>query len=172
MFAFAASFLLRARLTTDATVGDFMLPLAIQGIAMATFFIAGLTITLNRIPPERVPAASGMSNFLRITAGSFAASIVTTFWDRHATFHQARLVERSTFFDGAFLQAERGLEALGLSQAQVLGVLERGASTQAYAKAAIDFFWISGWLSLALIGLIWFAHSTMGRQGPAVAAAD
>lgn len=172
MFAFAASFLLRARLDTDATVGDFMVPLAIQGIAMATFFISVLTITLNRIKPERVPAASGMSNFLRITAGSFAASIVTTFWDRHAAFHRARFVEHSTFFDTAFGAAHRSLEALGLTQAQAIGVIDRSASTQAYAKSAIDFFWISGWLSLALIALIWLAHSTMGHHAPAVAAAD
>jgi DHA2 family multidrug resistance protein len=172
MFAFAASFLLRARLTTDATVGDFMLPLAIQGIAMATFFIAVLTMTLNQIPPERVPAASGMSNFLRISAGSFAASIVTTFWDRHAAFHQARLTEKTTFFDGAFREAHRGMEALGLSPAQAMGAIDHAASVQAYAKSAIDFFWISGWLSLGLIGLIWLAHSTVGRRGPAIAAAD
>ncbi|MEI8297815.1 MAG: DHA2 family efflux MFS transporter permease subunit [Pseudomonadota bacterium] len=172
MLAFAASFLMRARLTTDATVGDFMVPLAIQGIAMATFFIAGLTMTLNKIPPERVPAASGMSNFLRISAGSFAASIVTTFWDRHAAFHQTRLVEKSTFFDTAFREAHRGMEALGLSPMQAMGALEHGVSIQAYAKSAIDFFWLSGWLSLGLIGLIWFAHSTVGRRGPPVAAAD
>jgi DHA2 family multidrug resistance protein len=172
MLAFTVSFLLRARLSTDATVEDFMVPLAVQGVAMATFFIATITVMLNGVPPERVAAASGMSNFLRITAGSFAASIVTTFWDRHAAFHQARLVEHSTLLDAPFREATRGLAALGLSTPQSYAVLDRAADTQAYAKSALDFFWISGWLSLGLIALIWFARSTVGSRHAPVAAAD
>jgi DHA2 family multidrug resistance protein len=172
MLAFTVSFLLRARLSTDATVEDFMMPLAVQGVAMATFFIATITVMLNGVPPERVAAASGMSNFLRITAGSFAASIVTTFWDRHAAFHQARLVEHSTLLDAPFREATRGLAALGLSTPQSYAVLDRAADTQAYAKSALDFFWISGWLSLGLIALIWFARSTVGSRHAPVAAAD
>ena len=172
MVAFAVSFLMRARLSTDATVEDFMVPLAVQGVAMATFFIATVTVMLNGVPPQRVAAASGMSNFLRITAGSFAASIVTTFWDRHAAFHQARVVEHSTFLDVPFREAMRGLSALGLSTPQSYALLDRTADTQAYAKAALDFFWISGWLSLGLIALIWLARSTVGRKHAPVAAAD
>jgi DHA2 family multidrug resistance protein len=172
MIAFTVSFLLRARLSTDATVEDFMLPLAVQGIAMATFFIATVTVMLNGVPPERIAAASGMSNFLRITAGSFAASLVTTFWDRHAAFHQARLVEHSTLLDAPFLEATRGLSALGLSTPQAYALLDRTADTQAYAKSALDVFWISGWLSLGLIALIWFARSTVGSRHAPVAAAD
>jgi hypothetical protein len=32
-----------------------------------------------------MPAASGLSNFARITAGSFAASLTTTLWDNYET---------------------------------------------------------------------------------------
>ena len=45
---------------------------------MATFFVSMITLALNGIPGQQVPAASGLYNFLRITAGSFAASVVTT----------------------------------------------------------------------------------------------
>jgi DHA2 family multidrug resistance protein len=171
MVAFAVSFFMRARLTTEASVEDFMLPLAVQGIAMATFFIATVTMMLNRVPPPRIAAASGMSNFLRITAGSFAASMVTTFWDRHAAFHQSRLVEHSSLLDAPMQAATQGLASLGLNPQQAYAVLDRAADTQAYAKSAIDFFWISGWVSLALLGLIWFARPTVGSR-PAAAAAD
>lgn len=171
MVAFAVSFFMRARLTTEASVEDFMLPLAVQGIAMATFFIATVTMMLNRVPPPRIAAASGMSNFLRITAGSFAASMVTTFWDGHAAFHQSRLVERSSILDAPMQAATNGLASLGLNPQQAYAVLDRAADTQAYAKSAIDFFWISGWVSLALLGLIWFARPTIGAR-PAAAAAD
>src|SRR3546814_4279164 len=36
---------------------------------------------------------------------------------------------------------------------------------QAYLLAANDLFWISAWLSLAMIPLIWFARRTYGGGG-------
>jgi len=35
--------------------------------------------------------------------------------------------------------------------------------------SALDIFWISGWLSLAVLVLVWFSHSTVGGTGPAAA---
>jgi len=172
LIAFALSYVMRAHLTTTASLWDFMIPMAVQGAAMGTFFISSITITLNRVPPERVPSVSGVSTFMRITAGSFAASIVTTFWDRHAAFHQSRLVERATAYDEPLREATRGLSALGLGPTQALGVLDRAADVQAYAKSAMDFFWISGWMSVALVGVVWFAHSTLGRRPSVHVAAD
>ena len=169
--AFGTSYLMRAGLSTDAAVGDLVAPMLVQGIAMATFFVAALQIMLHRMPAERVPAASGVSNFLRITAGSFGASIVTTFWDRHAAFHQARLAEHSSALDPTLGAAVAKLQSLGLSSPQALAVLTRSMTGQAYAKAALEFFWISGWLVLALIVLVWLARSTAGSvsHGPAAA---
>ena len=77
---------------------DFMLPLLVQGIAMATFFLAMITILLDGVPPQRIPLASGLSNFARITGGGFAASIVTTLWDRREALHQSRLADQTTIF--------------------------------------------------------------------------
>lgn len=43
---------------------------------MAFFFIPLVTLRLSGL--ERIPAASGLSNFARITAGAFGTSITTT----------------------------------------------------------------------------------------------
>ena len=91
--AFGVSYFLRSGYTTDASFCDLMLPLLVQGIAMSTFFLSMLTISLDGIPPERLPSATGLSNFARITAGSFAASLITTVWDRREALHQSRLSE-------------------------------------------------------------------------------
>src|SRR6201986_1506798 len=88
--AFGVSYLMRANFTNQASFLDFTLPLLVQGVAMATFFLAMITILLDGIPPQRIPLASGLSNFVRITAGGFAASILTTIWDRRESLHQAR----------------------------------------------------------------------------------
>ena len=53
--AFGASYLLRAGFTADAAFFNFVLPLLIQGVAMATFFLAMITILLDGLPPQRIP---------------------------------------------------------------------------------------------------------------------
>jgi MFS transporter, DHA2 family, multidrug resistance protein len=94
--AFGVSYLMRANFTNEASFLDFTLPLLVQGIGLATFFLAMITILLDGIPPERIPLASGLSNFARITAGGFAASVVTTLWDRREALHQSRLTDQTT----------------------------------------------------------------------------
>jgi homoserine kinase len=42
---------------------------------MAMFFIPLTSIILSGQPPEKIPAASGVSNFVRITFGAIGASI-------------------------------------------------------------------------------------------------
>jgi DHA2 family multidrug resistance protein len=53
--AFALSYFMRAGYTTYADYWHFTLPLLVQGVAMSTFFLAMLTISLGGIPPERTP---------------------------------------------------------------------------------------------------------------------
>ncbi|HZU50797.1 MAG TPA: DHA2 family efflux MFS transporter permease subunit, partial [Sphingomicrobium sp.] len=93
--AFAFSFYMRSGYTPDASFTTYMKPMLVQGLGMSLFFTAMLTISLRDVPEHRVPAASGLSNFSRITAGSFAASITTTVWDNRAALHQTRLVEQA-----------------------------------------------------------------------------
>jgi DHA2 family multidrug resistance protein len=166
---FAVSYFMRAGYTADASFAAYVMPLLVQGIGMSMFFIAMLSILLDGVSPERLPAASGLSNFMRITAGAFAASIVTTFWDRHAAFHQSRLAEASSVYDVPLQRALDTLHALGLSDLQSIGVLARTLASQAYLKSALDFFWISGWLCVVMIAFVWL---TRRPHRAAIAAAD
>src|SRR3546814_15745052 len=92
---FGISYFMRAGYTADASFADYMMPLLVQGVAMSTFFVALLSILLEGVPDSQIPAASGLSNFLRNTAGSFATSIVTTTWDRRAAIGRASCRERA-----------------------------------------------------------------------------
>jgi DHA2 family multidrug resistance protein len=169
--AFAVSYFMRANYTADAGFWDFVWPLAVQGIAMSTFFVAMLTISLDGIPPERIPSASGISNFSRITAGGFAASITTTMWDRREALHQSRLADSSSAYSPTMQQALDHLHHLGFSDPQAYGVLARSLVGQAYTMASDDLFWISGWLSIAMIAVVWMARRSVSGGG-APAAAD
>jgi MFS transporter, DHA2 family, multidrug resistance protein len=153
---------MRASYTPDSSFLVLMLPLAVQGIAMSVFFVSMLTILLAGIPPDRIPAASGLSNFARITAGGFAASLTTVFWDRREAVHQSRLSDSSALGDPWMQQALAGLQHDGLSLAQSLGVLGRNLVNQAYMLSSLDFFWISGWLCFAVLPLVWLTHRSVG----------
>lgn len=167
--AFGVSYFMRAGFTAEATFFDFALPLAIQGIAMSVFFVAMITIQLDGVAPERIPAASGISNFARITGGSFAASIITTAWDRREALHQARLVDVVGPGHVAFDKAAAGLQHLGASNLQAYAAITRQLTGQAYLLAATDLFWVCGWLSFAIIGVLFLTRRPK-PNGHAVAA--
>jgi DHA2 family multidrug resistance protein len=167
--AFAVSYFMRAGYTADASFAAFVAPLLVQGVGMSMFFIAMLSILLDKIPQSRIPAASGLSNFLRIIAGAFATSIVTTFWDRHAALHQTRLAEATSAYDLRLQLAIENLRNLGLSDEQSIGAITRTMTGQAYLMSALDYFYICGWLCVAMIGLVWLTHRPHGSAGPAAA---
>ena len=168
--AFGVSYFMRSQFTADASFFNFVLPLLVQGIAMATFFLAMITLLLDGIPPERIPSASGLSNFARITAGGFAASVVTTFWDRREALHQSRLADQTTIFSPLMRGAVENLHRFGLSDLGAQAVIARTMVGQAYLLAADDIFWISGWICILLIGLVWLCRKAKSGGGPAPAA--
>jgi DHA2 family multidrug resistance protein len=168
---FAISYFMRAGYTADSSFLVFVIPLLVQGIAMGMFFVAMLTISLDRLPPHRLPSASGLNNFLRITGGSFATSLTTTYWDRREALHQSRLVESATAYDPAFQQSMSQLHGLGLGDQSAAAVLMRGVVGQGYLLSSLDIFYFSGWLALALIPLCWLVRRPSSGGG-AVAAAD
>ena len=170
LVAFGISYLLRASFSTAQTdFLHFVLPTLVQGMAMGTFFMSMTAICIDRLPPHRIPSATGISNFCRITGGSFSASIVTTWWDRRETLHQARLADVAGPASPAFTHAMEQLRGLGLSTAQAAGVIDRQITNQAYVLGAQDLFWISGIGSLAMVGLLWFTRRPMPPKGPVAA---
>jgi DHA2 family multidrug resistance protein len=166
----ACGLYMRALLNSQAALGDFMLPLIVQGASMAFFFVSVVSIQLDGLSPFEMPAATSISNFLRITAAAFATSIATTTWDNRASLHQSRLAEASSVFDPTLQQAMADLHALGLTDQQSLGVLVRGMMQQAYTLSALDYFWISTWGALALIPLVWLTRRPRVASG--IPAAD
>jgi MFS transporter, DHA2 family, multidrug resistance protein len=168
--AFGISYLMRARLTADASFFDFMLPLLVQGVSMATYFLAMVTLLLDGVPGPRIPLASGLSNFARITAGGFAASIVTTFWDRREALHQSRMADLTTQFSPVLSRTLQGFQHLGISDLSAKAALARTMTSQGYLLAANDIFWASGWACFLLIGTVWLCRPAKSGGGPPPAA--
>ncbi len=164
---FALVFVMRSHFDTDASMTVILIPTLVQGAAMAFFFVPLISLSLSGLPPERVPAASGLFNFARITAGAFGTSIVTTLWDRRATLHHGRLIEHLTAGDPTTGRALADLAGTGLDAAQRLALLNRGVDQQAFMVASDDVFRLSAWLFVALIAVIWMARPVAGGGGSA-----
>jgi DHA2 family multidrug resistance protein len=169
--AFAISYYMRSKLTTQSALIDFVIPQLVLGIAMGTFFVSILAITFDGIPQPRVPAASGLAVFLRILAGSFATSITTTFWDRREAWHQAHLAAASSIYDPSAQAALDHLKSLGMSDTAALAALNRELVGQSYLLSSIDYFWISAVASVLLIAFVWFTKPS-GHPGGAHVAAE
>ncbi len=167
---FALVFWMRSRFTTGDTYWDYSVPTVVQGVATATFFIPLLAIILGGLPPMRVASAAGLSNFVRITAGSFGASIYTTLWDNRASLHHAQLAQFITAGNQPAGAALRLLEAGGLSQQQALGVINRAIDVQASTISVDEMFRLSAWLFLAMIVLVWLVRPGSASAGGAEAA--
>ncbi|HSN41530.1 MAG TPA: DHA2 family efflux MFS transporter permease subunit [Burkholderiales bacterium] len=167
---FALVMLMRSHFSTLVDFGTIMVPTIVQGAAVAFFFIPLVTLTLSGLKPDQVPAAMGLSNFVRITAGSFGTSITTTLWDHRASLHHAQLVEHITGYDPVPMQALASLQASGMSREQGYAMLDRMINQQAFMRSADDVFYASALLFLLLIAVVWLARPARESAGAADAA--
>jgi DHA2 family multidrug resistance protein len=161
---------MRSRFSTQADFATIMVPTIIQGVAMAFFFIPLMTITLSGLEPDRIPAASGLTNFVRITAGAMGTSITTTLWENRAALHHAHLAESMSAGSPVVQATLSGLAASGLTHEQALAQINRLLDQQAFMLAANDIFYLSAALFLVLIPLVWLTHPQHGARGAGAAA--
>ena len=162
---FALVLWMRSNFNTQADFKTILIPTIIQGVSMAFFFIPLVTLTMSGIPPEKIPAASGLSNFARITAGSFGTSIATSVWQDRAAMHHAHISETVNLGSPATNSALSGLAGAGLSPDQALATINRLVDQQAYMLAASDVFYASALIFLALIPLVFLAKNIRGAKG-------
>jgi DHA2 family multidrug resistance protein len=165
---FAVVMIMRSHFNTDVDVKTLLIPTIIQGAAMASFFVPLVSLSVSGLSADRIPNASGLFNFARITAGSFGTSIFTTFWDRRATLHHSQLIEHLAANSPATNATLAGLQASGLPAQAGTSALNRLVDVQAFMLSADDLFYASGLIFLALIMVIWLARP--GRPGAAGAA--
>jgi DHA2 family multidrug resistance protein len=155
---FAGVFYMRSQFTPDVDVRTLMIPTILQGAAMAMFFIPLTSIILSGQPPDKIPSAAGLSNFVRIMFGGMGTSLTSTLWDNRTALHHAQLTEFTGNHNPAFGKAVQSLTAQGLTEPGAWAVIERNLSIQASTLGATDVFWMSSILFLGLIVLVWMTN--------------
>ena len=162
--ASAVSYWMRAGLTADASFWAIAWPLMVQGISSGSFFIATISILLDGVPTEKIPAASGLSNFARIIAASFSISLVTTFWDRRAALHQSHMADLTSGFTPALNSLLQSLQDMGFGDLSAKAAVTRAMTSQAYLLASVDMFTVSAWLCVVAIAIVWLCHKTQSHS--------
>ena len=172
LLTFAACFFWRAQYTSEVDTWSLVMPTVIQGVGLATLFVPLLGIILSGLPASRIPAASGLSNFLRILFGGIGTSIFQTAWDHRSILHHAQLNETATEYNPAFRQFTGQLQTLGASHGQAYGVFNRVLDQQAAQLGVNDLFYVSAIVFVALIGLLWIAKPERAAKADAAASAS
>jgi DHA2 family multidrug resistance protein len=168
---FAIVFYMRSRFNADVDPTALIIPTIIQGAAMAMFFIPLTSIILSGLTQDKVPAAAGLSNFVRIMFGGIGASVSTTLWDSRTALHHAQLTVHSGAHNPSFVEAVRTLMAQGLSEPAAWAVIERRIAIEASTMAVTDIFALSALLFVLLIALVWMTKPTKSTHAPDAAGA-
>jgi len=153
---------MRSQFNAQADFNTILVPTVLQGAAMAFFFIPLQAIVFSGLTPDRMPAAAGLSNFVRITCGAVGTSLFTTLWDNRASLHHAQLAETINNGSDAAVATLGQLGAGGYTNDQALASVNRLIDVQAYTLAVNDLFFMSSMLFFALTVLVWLTRPQRG----------
>ena len=159
---FAGVLWMRSRFNVQVDYDTLLLPTVLQGAAMAFFFIPLQAIIFSGLTPDKLPAAAGLSNFVRITAGAIGTSIFTTAWENRAILHHAEIAETVTRSNDAATQTLGQLGASGYDPGQALATINRLVDQQSYTMAATDLFLLSGVIFVLLLVFVWMTKPVAG----------
>ncbi|MBV8660417.1 MAG: DHA2 family efflux MFS transporter permease subunit [Burkholderiales bacterium] len=151
--------------TLDTSLSLVFLPRLVQGIAVACFFVPINQIILSGIQPNRLAAASGLSNFFRTLSGSMGTAIVVTLWDHRTQMHAVRMAESFTANGTATLDYVSKLTGLGTSTEVAYAQIQNTIQAQSAMLATSEVFWGVSVMFIALISLLWLTKPPFGVAG-------
>ncbi|WP_198168868.1 DHA2 family efflux MFS transporter permease subunit [Bordetella flabilis] len=169
---FAAVFYMRTDYVTEIDTWHLVLPTLLQGIPMALFFVPLTVIILSGQPPQRLPAAAGLSNFVRVFCGAIGTSIAGTVWNNRTVLHHERLTEVANVDNPLFTHQIDAIRALlHVDAAAARAMFDSALTAQAAIMGLDDIFYVSAGIFLLIIPLIWITRPAKGGGGADASAA-
>ena len=146
-------------LNLNAGYWDIFWPQILQGVALSMLFVPIMTVSMARIPKDRMGNATSIFNLMRNIGGSVGIAMMTTFMARRQQLHQNHLVARISPGDPETYQTLRGLEAWfhvqGFSNAdaarKALGALYGLVQRHAAMLAFVEAFWLMAIIFLLML---------------------
>jgi DHA2 family multidrug resistance protein len=160
---FAAVFYMRTMYETTIDTWHLVLPTLLQGIPVSMWFVSLMALLLSGIPPERVPAAAGLSNFVRVFCGAVGTSLAGNEWANRTILHHERLTERGSIGNPAFRQEIGSTQSLlHLHTQSAHALFDSTVTSQAAMMGLNDIFYLSSIIFILIIPLIWITRPAKG----------
>ncbi|ALM86160.1 DHA2 family efflux MFS transporter permease subunit [Bordetella sp. N] len=169
--AFAGVFYMRSDYVLEIDTWHLIVPTLLQGIPMALFFIPLTAIILSGQPPHKLPAAAGLSNFVRVFCGAVGTSIAGTVWNNRTIMHHERLTEAANADNPLFAhQIDMIRSLLHLDTNTANNLFDTTVNAQAAMMGLNDIFFVSAIIFLLIIPLIWITRPAKGGGADASSA--
>lgn len=146
-----------AHMTPDVTQLHIAFVRLFLGIGLACFFIPLNNIMLADLPDEEIPAASGISNFMRNVGNSFGTSLVVSYWEHRQANHHEALVSHVHMGNNAYTDYIANMPG---AVEQQLYVINQVINSQAALMGINDIMLGSGIIMLALIPVVFIAKKS------------
>jgi DHA2 family multidrug resistance protein len=177
LFIIAASMMHYSGFTLQTDYKHYALARVFQGFGYAFFFVPVSVLAYSQLKPNQNNRASSLTNLFRNWGGSFGIAFVTAFSERRQSFHQsvtgANLSSSSLDLQAAVRSLAAQLAQRGYSQADSLhaAYLHYYNLLQDQTKMLgfMDCFRFIGWLTLAVVPLVFFVRPFRvgGKEPPA-----
>ena len=165
-------FFMRTQYVSTVDAWHLVIPTLLQGIPTVLWFVPLVSIILSGVPPERIPAAAGLSNFARIFCGAVGTSIAGTVWNHRTVVHHVRLTEQASIDNPIFNQSIAALQSqFHLDVGSAYAAFESMVAGQAAVMGLDDFFYASTFIFILIIPLIWITRPTKSADSTEASAA-
>jgi DHA2 family multidrug resistance protein len=160
MLLLAASFFMRAHLTTDSGYANVAIPMFVLGAGIPACIICLTSLGVSDLPPQKVASGAGLQNFIRIMSMAVGASLTQTYWEHMTQYDHAELV--------AVTDSNRLRSTIDMISGTVNGaadptaLLARLVDQQSVMLATNDFYALATLLMLGCIGVVWFIKRPKG----------
>jgi DHA2 family multidrug resistance protein len=160
MAVLAASFFMRAHMTTQADYWSVAIPMLVLGAGVPACIICLTSLGVSDLPDDKVTNGAGLQNFLRIMSMAVGASLTQTYWEQMSRLNRVELVSAIDPSNVAQI-AEGARRTLG-SEASAMALLSRQIDAQAVMLATNDFYAMATILMLACICAVWLIKRQKG----------
>jgi DHA2 family multidrug resistance protein len=130
----------------------------LEGFCLGGLFVPLTTLFLSGLTPRRQIQAVELGGMLRVLGGSIASPLLGLFWERRTAFHQSRLSESFSRYDGFASEITVRLHAVGLSDQLATAKLAAVAGQHAAILGLDDTFRLAAWLFMGLAAVVWLAN--------------
>lgn len=130
----------------------------LEGFCLGGLFVPLTTLFLFGLTPRRQTQAVELGGMLRVLGGSVASPLLGVCWERRTAFHQSRLIESFSLYDGSDLETIARLNAAGLHDQLAAAKLAAVAGQHAAILGLDDTFRLAAWLFVGFAAAVWLAH--------------